>query len=61
MTEARSRGERKRRWNDHWFAVLIIVLALIAGGLAAYFGSPQPWEKGNPVTTTTLVHAQARP
>jgi hypothetical protein len=61
MAEAGRRGARKRRWNDGWWAALIIVLALIGGGLAAYFGSPQPWEKGNPVTTTTLAHAQARP
>jgi hypothetical protein len=63
MAEARGRrnGRHKRRRTDLWAAVIIITLAVVAGGLAAYFGSPQPWERTSNATTTTTIAPETRP
>jgi predicted RNA binding protein YcfA (HicA-like mRNA interferase family) len=56
MTEGRSkaRSHRRRRHPDRWFGLIVVVIALAAGGIAARFGSHQAWENQTVTTTTTV-------
>jgi hypothetical protein len=44
---------QQRRQRERRAAIAVIGLAIAAGGIAAWLGSPQPWENpGTPPTTS---------
>ncbi|HWS46133.1 MAG TPA: hypothetical protein VN636_09760 [Acidimicrobiia bacterium] len=48
----RTTSRRRRRRRDRWSAFAVFVLAIVAGLVAAHFGTHRAWE--NPTTTTTV-------
>ena len=49
---------RPSRTRDRWAAVGVIVLAIVAGVLAAEIATPRRWEQSTPVTNAPV---QGRP
>jgi hypothetical protein len=50
--------QRSSRTRDRWAAAGVVVLAIVAGVLAAELGTPRSWEKATPVTNAPV---QGRP
>ena len=53
-TNSRSRNAR-RRSRDRWGAAAVVALALVAGLLAAHFGTHRSWERPSSSLSTTTV------
>ena len=56
MTDPQPRSPSRTR--DRWAAAGVVVLAIVAGVLAAEIATPQSWEQPTP---TTNAPAQGRP
>jgi len=55
---SKTRAHRRRRHPDRWFGLIVVLLALAAGGVAAHFGSHQAWEDQTVTTSTTVPSGQ---
>ena len=56
MTDSQPRSPSRTR--DRWAAAGVVVLAIVAGVLAAEIATPQSWEQSTP---TTNAPVQGRP
>ena len=48
----RDRAHKSTRNRDRWLALLIVVLAALAGAVAAHFGTERSWERPTGATAT---------
>jgi len=55
MTRARATTPTRRRSREVRSALAVLVLAALAGSVAAHFGSRRGWETSPPKTTITSV------
>jgi len=52
MTDSQPRSPSRSR--DRWAAVGVVVLAIVAGVLAAEIATPQSWEQSTPTTNASV-------
>jgi hypothetical protein len=58
MTRARATTARRRRRRERWSAIVVVVIAVLAGLLAAHFGTHRAWEH-MPAGVTSSTSAPA--
>lgn len=59
MEDRAARDHRQhRRHVDRWLGLLIVVVAVVSGFVAAHFGTHHAWERGTAGTTSATDQVQ---